>query len=159
MDVLKTLAMTAGLIAAAPAAAHVSVQPKTAPAGAYQVLRFGIGHGCEGKATTRLTVHIPPAVPTARPQPKPGWRLDIGRAPGQPGRVTAVTWTGRLPADQFDEFVMLVRLPASGSALEFPADQACGPTVVPWAGADPAHPAPRLELAPGPAPDARHDHH
>lgn len=149
MDILKTAAVLS--LMAAPAAAHVTVQPQQAQAGAYQVLRFGLGHGCDAKPTTSLTVVIPEGVVTARPQPKPGWRLLAERA-GE--RVSAVRWTGHLPADQFDEFLILVKLPAGAGPLAFPAIQTCGATEVRWdqplspGRPRPKHPAPVLNLSP-----------
>ena len=53
-----------GLVLAAlagPALAHISVEPAQAPAGASQVIRFRVGHGCDGKPTTGLRVELPPA--------------------------------------------------------------------------------------------------
>ena len=56
MVVLRALALAAGLVAAADAAqAHVVIQPKAVPSG-YQVLRFVVGHGCDGQATTRVSM-------------------------------------------------------------------------------------------------------
>ncbi|MFN3584037.1 YcnI family protein [Phenylobacterium sp.] len=163
MDLLRTLTLGAALCVVAPASAHVAVQPTEAKAGSYQVLRFGVGHGCDGAATTAVRIEIPEGVSAARPQPKPGWTLDIARA-GE--RVAAITWTGALPADQFEEFVMLVKLPAAGGALAFPAVQSCGAAVLRWTepvpadGPRPAHPAPILTLTPASAPpEGGHDHH
>lgn len=167
MDLLKTLTIGAALCVAAPASAHVAVQPTEARAGSYQVLRFGVGHGCDGAATTAVRIEIPEGIAAARPQPKAGWALDI-RKDG--ARVTAITWAeagqGGLPADQFEEFVMLVKLPAESGALAFPAIQSCGAAVLRWTepvptqGPRPAHPAPILTLTPASAPpEGGHDHH
>lgn len=124
MVVLRTLALAAGLAVASAAHAHVTIQPATAPVGAYQVLRFGVGHGCgDISATTALRVEIPAGVTVARPQPKPGWTLEIERAGAA---VTAVVWRGVLPADQFDEFVVLTKLPDAAGPLAFPAIQKIG---------------------------------
>lgn len=159
MVVLRSLAVIAALATAAPAAAHVSVQPKAATVGAYEVLRFGVGHGCDDKATTRLVVNIPTDAQSARPQPKPGWSLSIQHAPDDAKKVTSVTWTGRLAADQFDEFLIQVHLPKDGATAVFPAIQTCGKAQNAWNGADPQHPAPTVSLTPAPPPDGGHDHH
>ena len=34
-------------------------------------------------------------------------------------RVSAITWAGRLPADQFDQFGVMMKLPATSGALYF----------------------------------------
>jgi uncharacterized protein YcnI len=162
MVVLRTLSAIAVLAAAAPAAAHVTVQPSTAATGAYQVLRFGVGHGCGDKAaTTALRIEIPAGVTVARPQPKPGWTVEIVRAGDA---VSAIVWRGALPPDQFDEFVILTRLPAEGGPLAFPAIQSCGAEENRWTepppagGPRPKFPAPVVSVIPA-APEAGHDHH
>jgi hypothetical protein len=162
MVVLRTAAALVALAVAAPAVAHVTVQPAEAPSGAYQVLRFGIGHGCGDKAaTTALRVEIPAGVAVARPQPKPGWTLEIVRS-GE--AVSAVVWRGALPADQFDEFVILTKLPGSGGPLPFPVIQTCEAAEARWVESRapgqprPKFPAPVVTLIPA-APEAGHDHH
>lgn len=157
MVILRSLVLAGGLALAGAAAAHVAIQPR-AVAGGYQVLRFVVGHGCDGQATTRVAVSIPPALDVARPQPKPGWKLKMERIPSKPEKVTQVSWTGRLPADQFDEFLIQVKLPAQGGAYAFPTVQSCGRTNVPWTGADPAHPPPKVDILPSTPPEGGHDH-
>lgn len=162
-----TLRLAALLAACAgPAAAHVSLQPATATAGAYQVLRFGVGHGCGSQATTAVRIEIPPGVATARPQPKPGWTLQVERRRDQTGEVSAVTWRGGpLPADQFEELVMLVKLPPAAGRLAFPAVQACGRAEVRWTeivpagGPRPTHPAPTLTVSPATSSPPTHNDH
>jgi uncharacterized protein YcnI len=144
--VLSAVLALAGL---ARAEAHVSVQPAEATAGGFQVLRFGVGHGCAGKPTTALTLQIPPSVTSAHPQPKPGWTLTIEHPKDAPDRVSAVTWRGDLPADEFDEFLIHVRLPAEAGRLAFPAIQACGAETVRWTGETGGAPAPVVVLDPG----------
>jgi uncharacterized protein YcnI len=161
------LASALALAAAPVAQAHVSAEPAEAQAGAYQVVRFRIGHGCsETQGTTALRIEIPPGIVSARPQPKPGWRLAVEHGDGATGPISAVVWTGRLPADQFDEFAVLLRLPAAPGALYFPAVQTCGAgqaqwTEIPGAGETGRldHPAPSLRLTPATgAPDGGHHH-
>lgn len=149
MDLLKTAALLAALPGAA--LAHVTVTPTDAPPGAYQVLRFGVGHGCrDTQATTALRIVLPEGLGAARPQPKPGWTLKMDKG--------AVTWEGNLPPDQYEEFLILVRLPATPGPLAFPATQTCGGGVVRWDQPGGANPAPRIILAPTPPPNAGHDH-
>lgn len=162
MVVLRSMTVAAILVGATTAQAHVTVQPTAAPAGAYQVLRFGVGHGCgDTAATTALRVEIPAGVTVSRPQPKPGWALEIERSGAT---VTAIVWRGGLPPDQFDEFVILTQLPKSAGPLAFPAIQTCGGTENRWVETSPPggprsqRPAPVLNIT-APAPDAGHDHH
>ena len=152
MGVLKSLLAGAALIAALPstAAGHVAADPGRASAGAYQAVVFRVGHGCGEAATTALRIEIPTEMASARPQPKPGWTLEIER---QDGKVTAVTWRGELPDDQFDEFAMLFKLPDQPATLYFPTVQSCGAdesqwTEIPSAGERASHPAPALVVTP-----------
>ncbi|THD60442.1 YcnI family protein [Phenylobacterium sp.] len=158
-------ALAAAAILAASAVqaqAHVTAEPREAAAGATQEVRFRVGHGChDTAATTALRVEMPPGLASARPQPKPGWTLAIAHRPD--GTAGAITWTGSLPGDQFDDFAVLVRLPATEGPIYFPAVQTCGAeeerwTDIPAAGAGaPSHPAPSLRLGPA-APDGGHHH-
>jgi uncharacterized protein YcnI len=161
------------LALAGTAQAHVTVDPKAAPAGGFQVVRFRVGHGCHDTATTTgLSIQLPPGVAAVRPQPKAGWTLTIDRS--SPRNVTAVTWRGQLPPDQFDEFAIYLRLPATAETLYFPTAQSCGDeleswTEIPSPGQD-SHalrrPAPALQLTPAgspasqpsPSPDDGHHH-
>jgi uncharacterized protein YcnI len=40
-------------------------------------------------------------------------------------RVTAITWTGTLPADEFDQFGIMLKLPPHAGPLYFPTVQRC----------------------------------
>lgn len=162
MELLKSATVAAALAASTPAVGHVSVHPQSAAAGAYQVLRFGVGHGCGDQATTAVSLEIPAGVSVARPQPKPGWTLEIAR---EGEAVRALTWRGGpLPADQFDEFVLLVRLPEASGPLAFPARQSCGPVETLWnelpanGASRPKRPAPILDVQPKTSPSG-HDQH
>ena len=144
--------MIAALLVAGPAVAHVSLQPAQAVAGGYQVLRFGVGHGCDGKATTGLRLEIPESVTIARPQPKPGWALSIALRAGTDAPA-AIAWTGALPADEFDEFLVLAKLPGTEGRLAISVLQTCGPVEIRWGdppSAEAKRPAPTILLTPTP---------
>lgn len=153
------------LAGSAPAAAHVTLTQPNAAAGRYYVATFRVGHGCSGSPTTALRIAIPESIARARPQPKPGWTLQIAHAPlrepvrGEGGktvtsRVSTITWTGGpLPSDQFDEFRIMMKLPSTTGTLLFPVTQICAAGVEHWsqtpeAGGHVAHPAPALTLTP-----------
>lgn len=172
----RTIA-AAALFAAAPAWGHIVFAEPAAEAGGYYAGFLRVSHGCGASPTVSLRVTLPESVLTARPQPKPGWTLTIERVPlaqpvpGEGGalireRVAAVTWTGELPADQFDQFGLMMKLPADAGPLYFPTVQTCVEGKNEWTAvpADPAgwraleHPAPILTLsAPAPAAD-QHQH-
>jgi len=183
MNRIPPAAMTPAValaLIAAPAAAHVTVADATAAPGAYHAAFFQLSHGCDGSPTVALRIEIPAEVSIARPQPKPGWSLAVETAPlDQPrevegvavhDRVAAVTWRGRLEADQFDRFGIMLRLPDRTGPVYLPAVQTCENgenrwVDIPAAGAawgSVPHPAPVIEIgapaAAAPAVDHAHHH-
>jgi periplasmic copper chaperone A len=132
---LLLLASAIALFAQGPASAHVVLATPEARSGAYYVGDFRLSHGCGESPTVAFRVEIPEGINIARPQPKPGWQIEIERAPlaapvrteyGEiTDRVSAVTWRGLLPADQFDEFGLLMKLPDRAGPIYFRALQTC----------------------------------
>jgi periplasmic copper chaperone A len=131
------LALLGALAAApaAPAAAHVTLEVQQAAAGSLYKGVFRVPHGCDGAATIRITVQVPPGVTQALPMPKPGWRLTTTRredaaAPAGHGtapELAAIAWEGG-PLDHahYDEFVLRMRLPdRPGELLHIPVVQEC----------------------------------
>lgn len=169
---MKRFLLLAVFSAAPLAHAHVTIDPPGAPAGAYQRLALRVGHGCEGSATTAITVQIPDGVLGAKPMPKPGWTLSTTEArlaePVQvhgksvTTKVAEITWRGGpLPDAWYDEFVMQVKLPDSPGRYAFKVAQVCEKGRVDWVempapGAHASAPAPVLEVQ---APDAGMAHH
>jgi predicted lipoprotein with Yx(FWY)xxD motif len=143
------------------AQAHIVLDPQAAAPDTRQVLRFVVGHGCNGQPTTTLRIEPPSGLSMAAAHDKPGWTLQVEKAHG---RVTAVTWRGALPPGQRDAFELEVRTPAKVGPVAIPVIQTCGEEVVRWAepipadGPKPPHPAPVLTVgapaaaAPAPAP-------
>ncbi|MFW2828552.1 YcnI family protein [Sphingomonas sp. ID0503] len=136
-DPMMRAFLALSVIAAAPAAqAHIVFAEPQAKASGYYAGFLRLSHGCGDAATVSVRVEIPEGVVSARPQPKPGWTLKVDRAPlGTPitseggavirDRVAAITWTGTLPPDQFDQFGIMMKLPAKAGPLYFPTRQAC----------------------------------
>ena len=106
--------------------AHVVLSEPQAVAGSYHKATLRVGHGCNGSATTRITVVVPAGFQGAKPQPKSGWTLSTRTARlSQPynshGKtitddVVELRWTARsletaLPDEHFDEFAFMSRLP------------------------------------------------
>jgi uncharacterized protein YcnI len=168
---LAPLALALGLGLAAPARAHVLLEYQVAPADSAYKATFKVGHGCGKEPTRQVSVAIPAGVTGARPMPKPGWTVEIQREKlAQPvtshGRtvtedVTRITWTARtaadaLPADQYDEFVLVAQLPGRAGPLYWPFSQVCDPARLDWvevpkpgqSAADLKSPAAVLEVLP-----------
>lgn len=157
-------------LAATAACAHVTLAVKEAPIGADYKAVFRVPHGCKGSATIKLSVQIPPGVIAVKPQPKPGWQIEITKGPyDQPYQhggsnvsegVKVVSWSGgHLPDDYYDEFVLsayLDRHLEPETRLYFPTVQTCEQGVerwieIPTAGKTPndyRSPAPSVKLLP-----------
>jgi uncharacterized protein YcnI len=140
---LKTLVLVAGasLILAAPASAHVTLNPGTAPADSFS--RFALRVPTEiDSPTVRVSIQLPAELEEVGFQPKPGWERT------QNGRV--VTWSGgEIGVGEFDEFGLSLHVPNTpGETLTFPATQTyANGEVVRWIGAPESdEPAPTLTI-------------
>ena len=139
-NAIKTIAAGAICISTMPAFSHIVLETKTAPAGSTYKAVFQVGHGCQGSATTGLTVQIPTGFQGAKPYPKAGWTLTtkLGKL-AQPydshGKqvsddVTVVSWTAVSPEAalqdaHFDEFMLRGKLPEAAGPLWFKVLQTC----------------------------------
>ncbi|WP_440108513.1 YcnI family copper-binding membrane protein [Acidovorax sp. BL-A-41-H1] len=143
-NTIKTIA-TSAIFACATAlsghaSAHVVLEYQVAPAGASYKATFKVGHGCGASPTRQVVVDIPDGFRGARPQPKPGWTLDVQRGKlatpyTSHGRnvtedTTRITWTARtaedaLPSAHYDEFVLVGQTPEQAGMLYWPVRQIC----------------------------------
>lgn len=155
---------------AAPAAAHVTIDPSTTAAGSLAVLTVTVPHGCAGSPTTAVTVSVPPevvevGVAPAAGAPATAWATEVRTEPlAEPAtahdgttlteRVALVTFRAATPLPDGEQGVVAleVRLPdAEGATLAFPTVQTCEQGEVAWievaaagAGDGLARPAPTL---------------
>jgi uncharacterized protein YcnI len=157
------LAIIFGLPLAGTCLAHVVPDPREAAPGKYFRTAFRVTHGCQGSATVAVSIRIPDGVMSVKPQPKPGWTIELQTRPVEPPvhgphghhiheAVSEVTWRGgNLPDAYFDEFVLSMRMPDQpGTTLYFPVVQTCEKGKLEWT----AVPAPGQQDsdAPDPAP-------
>ncbi|QOC92110.1 YcnI family copper-binding membrane protein [Micromonospora craniellae] len=129
-----------------PAAAHVTVSPSVTTAGSYAVLTMGVPHGCDGSATTKVSIKIPDQIVTVTPTVNPNWTVEKVMAALNPPitdghgnevtqRVTEVVYTANtpLPDDLRDKFELSVKLPdTAGETLVFPSVQTCEQGEAAW---------------------------
>jgi len=162
-------AIGAVLYAATAAQAHVFLTQREAQIGSSYRATFAVPHGCGESPTVRLRVRIPNGVVGAKPMPKAGWTIDLVKGSydkpyamyhGDVSEgVKEVSWSGRLPNDYYDEFVISVYLTdglTPGETLYFPAVQECENGVHRWieipqggkSAADYKEPAPGVKLLP-----------
>src|SRR5690349_15125680 len=76
LAVVATGAATMLALGTSSAAAHVTVTPSTTDAGAYTVLTFSVGHGCEGSPTTGIAIRMPEEIVTVTPTINPTWDVE-----------------------------------------------------------------------------------
>lgn len=150
---LVALALSA---ATSAAQAHATLEQREAKLGTGYKAVIKIGHGCDGSATTRVSVEIPEGVIGVKPMPKPGWTIKTEKAAyaraykhyhGDLSEgVKRITWEGGpLPDDFYDEFVFasfVARELTPDTTLYFPVTQSCEKgelawTDIPSAGQDP----------------------
>jgi uncharacterized protein YcnI len=165
-------AVAGALAVAAPASAHVTVNPREATQGGYTRVVFRVPTESDTASTTKLEVHFPEDVPltSARVQPVPGWTAEITREaldePVEGGhgtmateRIAVITWTAddedaALGPEEFGEFPVSMGPLPEVDQLVFPSIQTYSDgNVVRWIelpeeGAHPERPAPVLTLTP-----------
>jgi periplasmic copper chaperone A len=178
----KLAAATAVAMLAVPAAAqaHVTLQPNTAPAGAFMVLDVRVPTERDNASTAKVDVQFPAGFAAASYQAVPGWRVRVIKkrlatpiqtddGPITEG-VSRVVWTrtnrsGGIKPGQFQDFPISVQIPGkAGDKLTFKALQTySNGEVVRWIGAAGSdQPAPQVTVtaatASGAAADAGNSH-
>jgi uncharacterized protein YcnI len=130
---------------AAPALAHVTVQPSEAVSGSFSRFVVRVPNEEEKAATTKVEVDLPPMAFVSF-QPKEGWTREIEMVTlDEPLEVFGneitevvgtVTWSGgSIEPGEFDEFGFSAAMPEEETSLEFPALQTYDDgTVVEWTG-------------------------
>jgi uncharacterized protein len=166
---LVVAATATALALPATAAAHVTLQPAQAPAGAFVRLDVRVPTERDDAATTKLDLQLPEGFAFASWEPVPGWTVAVHKQRlAEPiktddGEVTEgvrrITWTGhgvqgRIPPGAFQDFGLSVMVPGkAGDTLTFKALQTYDDgQVVRWigaAGSDEPAPTVRVVAAAG----------
>lgn len=153
MSILRPMAALAAAFlgfAALPhaASAHVTLEQPAAPAAASYKAVLRVTHGCEGTATHTVRVLVPEGFRGAKPMVKPGWAIELRRAPlavpyESHGRritedVVEITWRASqreawLADAHFDEFVLRGQTPERPGPLWFKVQQLCEKGQWDWA--------------------------
>jgi uncharacterized protein YcnI len=164
--------VTAVLLFATPAFAHVTLEGREATVGTPYKAVFVVPHGCAGSATVKLRVQIPPGVIVTEAKATSDWETSTvtskytseyefqGKKVTE--GITEVDWSGgKLPDKTRETFVIETFLTNGlkpNTTLYFPVVQECEQGVSRWieipADADHAHdkklPAPGVKLIPAP---------
>jgi uncharacterized protein YcnI len=167
------VAATIGLLAA-PAGAHVTVDPSEAEQGGRATLTFRVPNESDTASTISLEVNVPEdvVIPSLRVKPVPGWTAEVeyrtlaAPIPDEDGdiseSVSKVTWTGgAIGPGEYEEFdVSVGPLPEDVDAIAFPVIQTYDDGDVarwieetPENGEEPDRPAPVLALTAATADD------
>jgi uncharacterized protein YcnI len=162
----KLAAATAVAMLAIPAAAqaHVTLQPNTAPAGAFMVLDVRVPTERDNASTAKVDVQFPNGFAAASYQAVPGWRVQVIKkklskpvqtddGPITEG-ISRMVWTrtssrGGIKPGQFQDFPISVQIPGkAGDKLTFKALQTySNGEVVRWIGAPGSdEPAPQVTV-------------
>lgn len=153
------------------ASAHVTLEQHDAAIGGPVKLTFRVPHGCGEQPTVKLRVLIPEGFIAAKPMPKPGWTLDVVKGTYAKTHdyfhgtklsqgTKEISWSGGLPSDYYDEFVIsgfISRDLKAGAILYFPVVQECPGDAHRWIETpkpgqnahDLKEPAPGIHLTPG----------
>ncbi|WP_449276667.1 YcnI family copper-binding membrane protein [Leucobacter sp. GX24907] len=125
---------------AVAANAHVTINSDTAEAGAYSLLTFSVPHGCDGSATTAVSIQIPEEITSVTPTRNPLYSVETvseiletpitdSHGNEMTERIAEVIYTTQtpLPDGQRDAFELSLKLPddAAGTTLYFPTVQTC----------------------------------
>jgi uncharacterized protein len=156
--------LAAALIAPAAAAAHVTVQPTSAPAGAETVLNVRVPNERDDASTVKVDLRLPPGFVSASWESTPGWSVravkeklskpiqtDDGPIDEQ---ISEIVWTASgkstgIQPGEFRDFPLSVLIPGkAGQSLTFKALQTySNGSVVRWIGAPGSdEPAPQVKL-------------
>ena len=154
----------AALALPAAAQAHVTLQPSSAPAGAFMKLDVRVPTELDNASTAKVDVRFPAGFAAARYQAVPGWKVrvitkklatpiqtDDGPIDEQIGEIiwTAASRKDGIAPGEYRDFPLLVVIPGKpGQTLTFKALQTySNGDVVRWIGApDADEPAPRVQL-------------
>lgn len=124
--------------------AQVMLEQNQAESGSYYKGVLSVTQGCNGAATTEITVDLPEGLQFVQPMPKPGWQLEMVKKPVErpffldgveiAEVVRQITWSGNSLLDlHFDEFIFRGRIGVGAtSVLYFPVTQKCEAGELHW---------------------------
>lgn len=126
-------------LVAGAAHAHSALDQSEAKSGSRYKAIVRITHGCDAKATTKVSIELPEGFLAAKPQAKAGWKIetvsgDYAKSYKLSGKdvntgVRKVVFSnGELPSNIYDEFVVVGHLANfdKDTTLAFPVTQECG---------------------------------
>lgn len=173
---LRATLAAAAFAISLPADAHITFENKEVKAGSTVKFVLRVPHGCAGSPTTAVRIALPEELTEAKPQPKPGWTLNVtlvepqGGDSGENGHaahgghddgvVREIAWSGgKLEDAHYDEFVFRAKVAQeiAATAIFVPIVQECETGVERWIEIPPAgassddlkFPAPSIRILAG----------
>ena len=163
---ISALLVGAGIVLAGPASAHVSISPGEGAAGEYTVATVSVPHGCDGSATTKVTIQVPEQLNSITPSRNALYdvtkKIEKLATPVKDAhgneiteRVAQIEYTAKspLPDGYRDAFDLSFQVPdVAGTTIYFPTIQTCEKGSTAWVeiaaeGAEePEHPAPAYKV-------------
>lgn len=142
--------LVVGSISPAQAHATINLYGASAAAGGYGVMFIRIPHGCDGKPTDQVTITVPKEFQSIKAQQVAGWKSS--RSLTSSSAVNLIWKGGSLPDDQFADFGVNVKYPATAGTYYLRVSQKCGSDFVRWnqiptAGVTLEYPAPSLVVS------------
>lgn len=136
---LKSIVLGGAFSLLATAAfAHITLEQGQAPAGSTYKAVLRVPHGCDGAATTKVTVRVPEGMFAVKPKPLAGWELTTvtgtyakpydNHGTAVTEGVTEISWSGgKLPDNWYEEFIFRGSLAGDLPAgpIYFPLVQEC----------------------------------
>jgi periplasmic copper chaperone A len=136
--------VAAAFMVVSTASAHITASPIELTAG-YTYAEFSVPHGCDGSATTRMSVKIPAGIASVKPQEVTGWTIEVKQGAllepvsifgdEMTEGVTEVSWAGGpLPDSHMQRFGLSFFASESlaGKTVYFPIVQQCEKGVTRW---------------------------
>jgi len=152
MTMRNAILALAAILLAAPAGAHVTVIPKTAPAKASQEYIVRVPTE-KDVPTLSVRMVFPEGFDVLRFRAAPGWTFEVER--NAAGKMTGVTWSGRkISREEYEQFSFLARAQTPG-VYKLDAYQTYdGGEVVGWVNPAEPRPAPQVTIVAAAVADA-----
>ena len=141
----------AAMVIAAPAAAHVSITPKTAVTKSFQEYLVRVPTE-KDVPTLSVRMVFPEGFDVMRFRPAAGWKHELER--NAAGKIIAVTWSGnKIPREEYEQFSFMARVQTPGVYKLDSFQTYDGGEVVGWVNPTEPRPAPQVTITARPEGD------
>jgi uncharacterized protein YcnI len=110
--------LAVAMLLPATALAHVIVTPGSTETGEWVAFSIGVPNE-KNVATTSIKLEIPGGLTNVQPNVEAGWKISTTKA--RDGAVSAIIWSGNIPAGQRADLRFTAQTPASPKNLDWKA--------------------------------------